>query len=147
MQEVVETKETSDLGDLVVGGTLVVMVGTAIIVGGTLAVGVMTGVGAAMFSGILLYKTRIYKPKFWNTMMDHPLATDLSLSAFFIVTIGSITATGLITGITAAGVTTVGVGLAVKYIGKVKTVGSYSLPKFQGFKNAEVAYEPALCAM
>jgi len=128
MNEEIENTEQQeeDVSELVTGGVLVVMLGTSIFVGGTLAVGVLTGIGAAIFSGILLYKTKKYRPKVWNTMMDHPLLTDMGMSTFFVLTIGSMTATGLIAGITAAGVTTVGIDLATKYIGKDEHADSYN---------------------
>lgn len=128
-----EIVHESDSSELVMGGTLVVLLGSAFFIGGTLAVGVMTGIAAAIASGVLLWKCRKYKPRLWNTMMDHPLLTDLGLSAFFILTVAPMTATGLIAGITAAGVATVGIEAAGKYVGKVAGHDSYSLsmPKFK----------------
>lgn len=119
--------EQFDNGELIMGVATIALLASVFLIGGTIATGVITGLFAAVGFGFLLYKTRKYKPKVWNTMMDHPIMTDIGLSAGAILLIAPTTLGGLVAGISCGVFASAGISFANKFLGKVKGISSYKL--------------------
>ena len=120
-------------------GTSVALVLAVFAIGGAIAAGIVTGLVASIGFGFLLYKTKTYKPRIWNTMMDHPLATDIILSLGAVALIGTATFGGLAAGISCGVFASSGISLANKYVGKVEGIESYKFKIPRSNKNTELS--------
>jgi len=100
--------------------------------GTLLSSGIFLGICTALSMLLLLFKSRNLKPRVWNTVCDHPLATDVVLS-FGILAFAATGVTGIIAGVTGALFTSAALKYAVEVMGKAKDENgveyeSYKIP-------------------
>lgn len=112
--------------ELFITGTTIFLTLMVFIASGALATGIVTGIISAIGVGFVMLKMKSnrYGARLWNTMIDHPGVADLAISFGFVFLLGTTTATGIISGATAAIVSSCLITLATKVTGKVKGVPS-----------------------
>ncbi len=125
--EVLDAIEPIDNGEIVIYAASIGLGLSVFVLSGAVVAGIVTGGVAALSGCFLLYNTRIYKPKIWNTMMEYPFATDVALSGIAIVGVAPIGFGGFVAGFVAAVFVSCGVKAARRWIGKVPEYGHYSL--------------------